>query len=461
VVDVNTTHNRLQMESFHPLHGYVYGHYDNDEQEDREDDQVSSSHSQTVATPDLGHASGGGTSSSSCSSSFQRGNSSLGYGSTSTKRIVHSTELAKWRNGADRVKISAAIEKLTWNDSEFLWARTRGDYGDNNETMSLFDKLCRLMNIQLILQEPHIWNIQTYEGILKEHLLFREDTNADNDDPLAVVSLEFFTKWFRAKNKSSTKASSGSSDLVSPLSGRGLLLYQSYRNMRNSIFRNWENIFWRPSPAMTSTALLWCDPSITSERFICPSHIVKLPHIFGMCGRKLTEDQGRLTLSIDKYIDTEDNCVHNPFLSFIRSSQRNLQNLLLEVNKLREVMRLTDSEDVNRSILEKELPENGTVEKLLLQMHPLSKLLSEIAKWIQFAKGKQLAVGEAEKQLLHTRQFFETTQMHIFLAAWTLWDFPGQPYFVDILRHMNTLAEYQMLLTEDFLGTFYMVRQYV
>ena len=345
-------------------------------------------------------------------------------------------------------KINVAIRMLTWKDCEFICERNRGVYDDEgSEVIPLFDKLCRLFNIQLILQQPHILTIQDYEWALIDYFVFKGDEARDAEEALAVISREFFSKWFRGKNKGTKE-----------VAGRGMVLYNTYRNMRNVIFRNWEKIFWQPSSASTSAALLWCDPSITAERFICPSVITRLPHIFGMCGRKFTDGkQGRLPPDIDRYIDT-DNCAHNPFMHFIRASQNHLQDLISEVKKLKDLMTLTDLELVNRTVLEKEIPEKGTVEKLLLQKQSLSKLLHEISKWILFAKRSKLTVNDAEKKLLIARQFFEKTQMHVFLAAWTLWDLPGQPYFVDILRHMHTLAEYQMLLTEDFLGAFYMAR---
>jgi hypothetical protein len=55
------------------------------------------------------------------------------------------------------------------------------------------------------------------------------------------------------------------------------------------------------------------------------------------------------------------------------------------------------------------------------------------------------------------REWLENTDMHIFLAAWTLWDKPQHPYIVNFLMRANDLESFRMLLTEEFLGTFYMV----
>jgi len=364
---------------------------------------------------------------------------------TSTEKSTNKAlQWRKERGGADIKKIKSAIDKILWKECAFLFSRSRGDYCKGDEIRQSFDQLCRLFNIQLVLLEPHIMTLTSYEESLKHHLVVDERKTLKEIDAqgLWVVFEDYFDDWFATKNAKG----------MDTASGRGYYLYQAYRKIRNSILKEWERIFWRPSPIVTASALLWHDPTLpktNAYRIVCPSRIFQPDHIFGMS----TADADKFdTSNIPTILDKVTGVSYNPFVHFIRRSFQFLKDILENIRDLTHVLP-ADMESpkvpLSKPVTLHALIGNG----------PFNKLLESIHAWLSLAKKSSNAIGikKVEEKFTDFCHFLETTEMHIFIAAWTLWESVGHKYFVDILRRFSTLAQFQMLLTEDFLGTFYMV----
>jgi hypothetical protein len=76
---------------------------------------------------------------------------------------------------------------------------------------------------------------------------------------------------------------------------------------------------------------------------------------------------------------------------------------------------------------------------------------------IKEGEKKDESLQQIEDDYHTLRRWLESTDMHVFLAAWNLWDKPHRPYIINFLLRATDLEAFHMLLTEDFLGTFYMV----
>jgi hypothetical protein len=76
---------------------------------------------------------------------------------------------------------------------------------------------------------------------------------------------------------------------------------------------------------------------------------------------------------------------------------------------------------------------------------------------IKEGEKKDESLQQIEDDYHTLRRWLESTDMHVFLAAFNLWDKPHRPYIINFLLRATDLEAFHMLLTEDFLGTFYMV----
>jgi hypothetical protein len=157
------------------------------------------------------------------------------------------------------------------------------------------------------------------------------------------------------------------------------------------------------------------------------------------------------SISIPTISDKFTGASYNPFIHFIRRSFQFLKDILEDICDLTHLLPAEMESPT--------LPSKPVTLHALIGNASLIKLLESIHGWLSLAKKSSNAIGikKVDEKFTDFRQFLETTEMHIFIAAWTLWESVGHKYFVDILRRFSTLAQFQMLLTEEFLGTFYMV----
>jgi hypothetical protein len=143
---------------------------------------------------------------------------------------------------------------------------------------------------------------------------------------------------------------------------------------------------------------------------------------------------------------------HNPYLFFIRRSYEYLNGIMMEFVNFK-----TISAEFPGKKCKKQIPSEDVLISELFDLGNLQEVVEIINEWTGKAVELSLDSTKVIKLTKEFIYFLETTQMHIFLAAWTLWSGYQEPYIVDIIKRAPTLAAFQMIVTEDFVGLFYMV----
>jgi len=151
-------------------------------------------------------------------------------------------------------------------------------------------------------------------------------------------------------------------------------------------------------------------------------------------------------------VSTTTLVLQTPFNYFMRVCYVNLKDIMA---------RLTELEENNSSLdFEPPLLQQPFTTKAL-QSLKLQDLLEKIGIWIEQAE-KKLDDKQEELKMIKKRhadilQGLESSEMHIFLAIWTMWGLPGRPYLVNLLLRSETFEQFTNFVTPSLLGLFYMV----
>jgi len=225
---------------------------------------------------------------------------------------------------------------------------------------------------------------------------------------------------------------------------------------------------------ITGNFLMGVDPTISKRRNVCPSYLrdksqyVSYGGCFGIAGRRDTkkdDDNDNITeLELVTKSDDTTGDEYNPFNCFIKESFLLLETLFLELEALTQEHGL-DKEDLRErfDFPPDQLPRLPLTIDTLLQFGDLQYTLGYIKQYITCIRrfSTNIDTKNVEEAYIETRKSFEGTEMHLFLGMWNLWDRPEEPYIVNLLSRAETVSQFHLLLTEEYLGTFYMVRWFV
>ena len=316
------------------------------------------------------------------------------------------------------------------------------------------------------LREPNILNFDKYVEVLGSHLIMlgtlEEDPSSSNElNNLQLCSKAYFIEYFT----SSGRNTGGKKKQVKDSNGggsRGWYLYKHYRYIRNEVFLEWERIFWRPSSTVTANCIGLFDPSVSTVRHACPSVLRKFDEknwIFGISGKCQEDENSFSTIRI--VLDENDNCL-NPFNWFISKTHHQLEKVFQAINAILEKNLV--EEDAFKEITNNfaiKFPSSKPLNiETLMKLGDFEFVLDFLCGYASILKkhfNDDQHTISIENTFHELREWLEISDMHIFLAAWTLWDKPQQPYIVNFLMRANDLESFRMLLTEEFLGSFYMV----
>jgi predicted component of viral defense system (DUF524 family) len=161
----------------------------------------------------------------------------------------------------------------------------------------------------------------------------------------------------------------------------------------------------------------------------------------------------QIELFMEKSSNSDVPVPHNPYLFFIRRSFEYLNGIMMEFVNFRTI----SAEFPGKNYKKHQIPSEDVQISELFDLGNLQEVFEIINEWTGEAVELSLDATKVIKLTKDFTNFLETTQMHIFLAAWTLWSGYQEPYIVDIFKRAPTLAAFQMIVTEDFVGLFYMV----
>jgi hypothetical protein len=190
--------------------------------------------------------------------------------------------------------------------------------------------------------------------------------------------------------------------------------------------------------------------------------------MFSIAGKD-EDDDGSIALRIQ--LDDDHNC-QNPFNWFICNTHNLLEKLFKGINALLEekcfdenaFMQITNNNEIKfpscKSALNIETLMNlGDFQFVLSFLAGHITIFNEVISSDNKDDQSQQSIllKKIVEDFHELRRWLESTDMHVFLAAWNLWDKPHHPYIVNFLLRAIDLEAFHMLLTEEFLGTFYMV----
>jgi hypothetical protein len=279
------------------------------------------------------------------------------------------------------------------------------------------------------------------------------------EDPNPVCDEAYFDNYFLGKFKSfdmmdnDDDNNAGNSKRKNK-GTKGFYLFKSYKEIRCLSLHNWERIFLRPSYSVTMSAILYFNQNFPIGRIVCPKLLDKVgknsskyEHFFAMTG-SLEGEKGNLSLQT---FNDKDGKLHNPFYHFIRKSFLYFANLIESIHEM------FASLNVGFPSL---FPPVPLTLKTLMETD-VTSFLGNILSWISTLSAnediEENSMFGITQQFRELHAFLETSPMHVFLAAFTLWDEFGLPFIGNIIKRSVNLELFQMLLTEEFLGFFYMV----
>jgi hypothetical protein len=93
----------------------------------------------------------------------------------------------------------------------------------------------------------------------------------------------------------------------------------------------------------------------------------------------------------------------------------------------------------------------------LLKLGDLHTVMNYIEGWILEAERGRHEVSIIKNTFCELGRELQSSEMHIFLACWTLWDIEGAPRVIDFLHRTPTIKSFLLLLSAKYLGTIYFV----
>ena len=357
-------------------------------------------------------------------------------------------------------RIRESIQLLKWPESCVQISRSsRGEFSDGIKEREEFDLFCRLYNLLFFFREPHIQQIENFKEVFGQHIVIQDETKIVQNK-LWICFQDYFDKYFKSTNGEQAPSKKQKAS-------KGWYLFKQYKITRNEIFLEWQRIFWRPSHTVTGHCLKGIDPSLTECRPTCPFILAKMGfeglNCFGFQGR-IVEKHGGVSLKPTLHLKTlvyENGIDHNPFNWLVTEAFALINDVFVWIGLLFGKQTI-DRND--RSFPKTDLPSLPLSINSLLKLGDLQFVLDLLCGYISPLKQMFAHVedvkddfNQLEVAFKNLRRFLEHTDMHVFLAAWTLWDRPDQPYIVNFLMRAKTVNQFHMLLTEEFLGTFYMV----
>jgi len=374
-----------------------------------------------------------------------------------------------------RLNLSKNITSATSVTSK----KTEDKLTERRFTLELFDEFCRLYISLFFLREPNIQNVNNFKKVLKSHIVI-EDERSLMKETLWVCYEDYFEDWFMSKNDALQRKEKGDK------AQRGWYLFKHYRNTRNELFLEWEKIFWRPSFTVTANFMAAMDPFLSKERACCPSVLRKfgdeeIPQCFGIRGRVCEKIAGvsKPTLSLDLSFcklnppnEAEEIVSYNPFNAFVKFIFDDLLEILQLLNQINQKIIHSTSSSLNMDGFPEIKPpkENECTIEGLIKFGDFQFTFDLICGYIsslidlssksdnELDNNIKNDISKLHDLFLDFRQSVESHEMHAFMAMWTFWDRPGQPYLVNFLMRATNLKQFHMLLSEDLLGTFLMVR---
>jgi hypothetical protein len=336
---------------------------------------------------------------------------------------------------------------------------SRGEFSEGGKEREQFDNFCRLYSLLFFFREPHLQQIENFKETFGQHIVIQDEAKI-LQNKLWVCFQDYFDKYFISTNGEAPTNKKAS---------KGWYLFKQYKLIRNEIFLEWQRIFWRPSHTITGHCLKGIDPSITECRPACPFILIKMGlegfHCFGFEGRTVEKHGGvfKPTLHL-KTLVYDNGRDHNPFNWLVSETFDLINEVLARIYKLLEQGPLSITDRQKWNFPKTELPSLPLTINSLCKVGDLQFVLDLLCGYISSLK-QMLAptvedagnFNQLEASFKNLRRFLEHTDMHLFLAAWTLWDRPEQPYIVNFLMRAQSVHQFHMLLTEEFLGTFYMV----
>ena len=336
-----------------------------------------------------------------------------------------------------------------------------------------FDKMCRMFNLTLFRHHPTITEIKNYQKALKFYIVFSNNLEdyEIQQKMFMVCNDVYFQDYFTGGATTPKKSGDYSS--------RGHSLWSSYRKIRDQVLREWEKIFWRPSSTVTADALKNFHPYL-KQRTTCPKIAIQVPNndtasLFGMTGSSSNGLNCLLQVSQDWFeVETDgeeeeiegtlepvskpnENLVRRtPFNFFMRVCYVTIQDIM---------MRLTDLQKEKILYFEPPLPQPPFTTKSLRYLK-FQVLLNNIGVWITQAEKSlghlddMVELATIKKRYVDFLESLEGSEMHIFLAIWTMWGIPGRPYMLNLLERSETYEQFTNFVTPSFLGLFYMVRKH-
>ena len=97
----------------------------------------------------------------------------------------------------------------------------------------------------------------------------------------------------------------------------------------------------------------------------------------------------------------------------------------------------------------------------LLHLGNLQTVLKYIEGWIFEAERFGYGVNDLKTTYSELGRELQSSEMHIFLACWTLWDFEGTPRIIDLLMRTPTLKSFLSMVSPKYLGTIYLVSRMI
>jgi hypothetical protein len=104
---------------------------------------------------------------------------------------------------------------------------------------------------------------------------------------------------------------------------------------------------------------------------------------------------------------------------------------------------------------------NSQFLRSLLHLGNLQTVLKYIEGWIFEAERFGYGVNDLKTTYSELGRELQSSEMHIFLACWTLWDFEGTPRIIDLLMRTPTLKSFLSMVSPKYLGTIYLVSRMI
>ena len=104
---------------------------------------------------------------------------------------------------------------------------------------------------------------------------------------------------------------------------------------------------------------------------------------------------------------------------------------------------------------------NSQFLRSLLHLGNLQTVLKCIEGWILEAERFGYGVNDLKTTYSELGRELQSSEMHIFLACWTLWDFEGTPRIIDLLMRTPTLKSFLSMVSPKYLGTIYLVSRMI